>query len=91
VRLRRLYHGRVDLDGGVLTGTSGSPALSEGQHIIISAYLDESRGWWVPHGAFEVRGGRVLRLDMRWRTEDYNSVDDFVAALADPPPTKLPE
>ena len=91
VRLRRPNHGQVMLDGYVLTVTSGPPALSEGQHVIISAYFDETRGWWVPHGAFEVRGGRVLHLDARWHTQDYNSVDDFAAALADPPPTKLPE
>ena len=91
VRLRRPYHGRVILDGGVLTVTSGSPTLEVGQHLIVSAYFDETRGWWVPRGAFEVRGGRVLHLDQQLQTQDYNSVDDFVAALADPPPTKLPE
>ena len=61
------------------------------QHVIISAYFDETRGWWVPHGAFEIRGGRVLRLDKRRQTQGYNSVDDFAAALADPPPTEFPE
>ena len=91
VRLRRPNHGQVMLDGYVLTVTSGPPALSEGQHVIISASFDETREWWVPHGAFEVRDGRVLHLDKRWQTQDYNSVDEFAAALADPPTTKLPE
>ena len=91
VRWRRPNHGQVMLDGYVLTVTAGPPVLSEGQHVIISAYFDETRGWWVPHGAFEVRDGRVLHLDKRWQTQDYDSVDDFAAALADPPPTKLSE
>jgi hypothetical protein len=89
--LRRPNHGQVILDEGVLTVTSGPPARSEGQHVIISAYFDDTRGWWVPHGAFEIQNGQVLRLDKRWQTQDYKSVAEFAAALADPPPTKLPE
>jgi hypothetical protein len=40
---------------------------------------------------FEVRDGRVLHLDVRLQRKDYDSVDDFAAALANPPPTRLPE
>ena len=90
VRVRRPYHGRVILDGGVLTVTSGSPTLEIGQHIIVSAYFDETRGWWVPRGTFEVRGGRVLHLDEDFQTKDYDSVEEFTTALANPPRTIHP-
>ena len=91
VRLRRPYHGRVELDNGVLTVNSGSPTLEVGQHIIVSAYFDETRGWWVPHGTFEVLGsGRVVHLDQKLQTEDYDSVEQFAAALANPPRTTHP-
>jgi hypothetical protein len=61
--------------------------LKVGQHVIVSAYFDETRSAWVPFGAFEVRQGRVVRLDERLQTRDYDSVEDFVTALANPPPT----
>ena len=67
VRLRRPYHGRVILDGGVLGVTSGAPTLEVGQHIIVSAYFDETRGWWVPHGTFEVRADGYCTLIMTSR------------------------
>jgi hypothetical protein len=89
LRLRRPYHGRVVLDNGVLTVTSGSPTLIVGQHVIVSAYVDETRGWWVPLGAFEVRDGRVWHLDESFHTKDYESVEDFAKALANPPPTTV--
>ena len=91
VRLHRLYHGRVVLDGGVLTATTDplGPTLSVGQHIIVSAYFDNFKGWWSPFGFFEVRDGRVLNLDNRVHTKNYNSVEDFAAALANPPPTTV--
>ena len=91
VRLHRLYHGRVVLDGGVLTATTDplGPTLSVGQHIIVSAYFDNFKGWWSPLGYFEVRDGRVLNLDNRVHTKNYNSVEDFAAALANPPPTTV--
>lgn len=90
VRVRRPYHGRVILDGGVLTVTSGSPTLDVDQHIIVSAYFDGTRGSWVLHGTFEVRDGRVLHLDERFQTRDYDSVEEFTAALANPPRTTHP-
>jgi hypothetical protein len=92
VRLQRRYHGRVVLDGGVVTATAhpGGPTLSVGQHIIVSAYFDRSKGWWSPFGFFEVRDGRVLNIDNRVQTKGYNSVEDFAAALANPPPTTVP-
>ena len=92
VRLQRRYHGRVALDGGVVTATTdpAGPVLSVGQHIIVSAYFDRYKGWWSPFGYFEVRDGRVLNLDNRVHSKDYDSVEDFAAALADPPPTTVP-
>jgi hypothetical protein len=44
----------------------------------------------VPHGTFEVRDGRVLRLDERLQTKDYDSVEEFTTALANPPRTIHP-
>jgi hypothetical protein len=38
-------------------------------------------------GVFEVRDGRVVALETRMYTLDYDSVDAFAAALANPPPT----
>ena len=92
VRLRRRYHGRVVIDGGVVTVTAhpGGPTLSVGQHIIVSAYFDQSKGWWSPFGFFEVQDGRVVNIDNRVQTKAYNSVEEFAAALANPPPTTLP-
>jgi hypothetical protein len=89
VRLRRRYHGRVVLDGGVITATSqpSGPTLSVGQHIIVSAYFDDSKGWWSPFGFFEVRDGRVVNIDNRIQIKAYDSVEDFAAALVNPPPT----
>jgi hypothetical protein len=92
VRVRRSYHGQVTLDGGVVTATSrpAFPTLTVGQHVIVSAYFDESRGWWVPFGVFKVQDGRVLRLDERGpQTKDYDSVEEFATALANPPPTTV--
>jgi hypothetical protein len=91
VLLRRRYHGRVVLDGGVVTATAhpGGPTLSVGQHIIVSAYFDDSKRWWSPFGFFEVRDGRVLNIDNRVQTKAYDSVEDFAAALANPPPTTV--
>jgi hypothetical protein len=89
VRLRRRYHGRVVLDGGVVTAASdpSGPTLSVGQHIIVSAYFDDSKGWWSPFGFFEVRDGRVVNIDNRIQMKAYDSVEDFAAALVNPPPT----
>jgi hypothetical protein len=91
VRLQRRYDGRVVLDGGVLTATAypEGPTLSVGQHIVVSAYFDQSKGWWSPFGFFEVRDGRVRHLDNHLQTKDYDSVEDFAAALANPPPTTV--
>jgi len=91
VRLQRRYHGRVVLDGGVVTATTDAdgPTLTVGQHII-SAYFDQYMGWWSQFGFFEVQDGRVVNIDNRVRTKAYNSVDEFAAALAHPPPTTVP-
>jgi len=59
------------------------------QHIIVSAYFDNYKKWWSPFGYFEVRDGRVLNLDHRMHTKDYDSVQAFEAALANPPPTTV--
>jgi hypothetical protein len=61
-----------------------------GQHIIVSAYFDQSTGSWSPFGFFEVQDGRVVNIDNRVQTKAYNSVEEFAAALANPPPTTLP-
>jgi hypothetical protein len=87
VRLRAIYHGRVDLDGGSISHSSGFPTLRVGQHVITSALFHADFAVWTPFGVFEVRDGRVLALDTRSHTPDYESVDAFAVALANPPPT----
>jgi hypothetical protein len=87
VRLRAQYSGRVAVEGGMITSRSGFPTLHVGQHVILSAYFDRDRGSWEPFGAFEVRDGRVVHLDSGLQTRDYESVEEFAAALANPPPT----
>ena len=87
VRLRAHNHGRVTLDGGVVTANSGFPTLKVGQHVIVSAYFDATRRAWAPFGVFEVQDGRVVHLDGRLQTKDYESVEAFAAEVANPPPT----
>ena len=87
VRLRAHDHGRVTLDGGVVTANSGFQMLKVGQHVIVSAYFDASRRTWAPFGVFEVRDGRVVHLEPRLQSKDYESVEAFAAAVANPPPT----
>jgi hypothetical protein len=87
VRLREPYHGRVGVDGGTITDTSEFPTLRVGQHVIVSALLDRGLGKWRPFGLFEVREGRVVHLESRLQTRDYESVEEFAAALANPPLT----
>ena len=65
------------------------PTLAVGQHVIVSAYFDEAKGWWAPFGFFEVRNGRVRHIDNRLQKKDYDSVEDFAAALANPPATTV--
>jgi hypothetical protein len=87
VRLRARFHGRVAVDGGAITDNSGFPRLHVGQHVILSGYFSADTGQWEPFGAFEVREGRVVHLDAGLQTRDYESVEEFAAALANPPPT----
>jgi hypothetical protein len=87
IRLHVPNHGRVIVDGGSITERTGFPTLTVGQHVIVSAYFDLYRGQWSPFGVFEVRDGRVIRLQTLLQTPDYESVDEFAAALANPPPT----
>jgi hypothetical protein len=61
--------------------------LKVGQHVIVSAYFDASRRTWAPFGVFEVRDGRVVHLEPRLQIKDYESVEAFAAAVANPPPT----
>lgn len=42
-----------------------------------------------PFGFFEVRDGRVLHLDNQLQTKDYDSIEGFAAALANPPATTV--
>jgi hypothetical protein len=88
--LRQPTHGRVVLDGGVVIVESGFPNLEPGQRIIVSAYFRSDINAWAPFGVFEVRDGRVVPLPGRRErlgTREYESVELFAAALADPPPT----
>lgn len=87
VRFRAPYHGRVTLEGGSISDSTGSPKLRVGQHVITSAAFNAEFGEWTPIGAFEVRDGRVVALDTRLHTPDFESVDAFALALANPPPT----
>lgn len=95
VRLRSPHHGRVVLDGGVITATSWFSPLKVGQHVIVSAYFEAILGAWVPFRAFEVREGRVVPLEGGSRQpgydrlESYDSLEAFAAALANPPPTVI--
>jgi hypothetical protein len=90
VRLRALHHGRVQVEGGSITDHSDFPALRVGQHVIASAHFYADLAEWVPVGVFEVREGRVVALERRPYMLDYDSVDAFAAAMANPPPTVLP-
>jgi hypothetical protein len=87
VRLRAPFHGRVAVAGGAITDNSGFPRLHVRQHVILSGYLNPDTQEWQPFGAFEVRGGRVVSLDSRLQMRDYESVEEFAVALANPPPT----
>jgi hypothetical protein len=92
VRLRNPYDGRVVVDGGSITNhrmynSSAFPTLHAGQHVIVSAYFDRQLSDWVPFGLFEVREGRVVSLESHLQTRDFESVEDFTAALANPPLT----
>jgi hypothetical protein len=91
VRLRKSTHGKVVLEGGVATASSGFPNLQAGQHIIVSAFLAPETKTWVPFGVFEVRENRVVPLpDQRgFQLKQYDSIEDFAVALADPPRTVL--
>ena len=87
VRLRALHHGRVVVEGGSISDSSGFPTLRVGQHVITSATFNANFGEWIPFGVFEVRDGRVVALYPRLETGDYDSVEAFAVALANPPPT----
>lgn len=87
VRFRAPNHGRVTLEGGSISANSGFPTLRVAQHIITSAHFNADLGEWIPFGVFEVRDGRVLALEARLHTPDYESVEEFAVALANPPPT----
>jgi hypothetical protein len=70
-----------------VTDTAGYPSLTVGQHIIVSAFFGELAKAWLPWGFFEVREGRVVSLQSHLLVKDYDSVEAFAAALANPPPT----
>ena len=91
--LRQITHGRVVLEGGVVTADSGFPHLKAGQHIIVSALFRSDMSAWAPFGVFEVREGRVVPLPgrrERLATKEYESLELFAAALANPPATVDP-
>jgi hypothetical protein len=79
----------VTVEGGSISASSGFPTLRVGQHVITSAHFNADLGEWIPFGVFEVRDGRVLALETRLHAPDYDTVDAFAVALANPPPTVL--
>jgi len=87
VRVRALSHGRLALEGGVVTQGTGFPMLEPGEHVIVSAYFDRDVGQWIPFGVFTVRDGRVIHREPRLELGDYETVAEFASALANPPPT----
>ena len=87
IRVRALYHGRLTLEGGVVTQHTGFRMLQPGEHVILSAYFSAGVGQWLPFGVFTVQDGRVMHLEGRLQVGDYNSVAAFASALANPPPT----
>lgn len=88
VRIRALYHGRVALEGGIVTQGTGFRMLALGEHVILSAYLNRDVGQWLPFGVFTVRDGHVISLQRGLDLGDYESVAQFASALANPPPTR---
>jgi hypothetical protein len=86
VRVRKLYHGRLALEGGVVTQGTGFRMLTPGQHVIVSAYFNRDVGQWLPFGVFSVRDGRVIP-EPGLQLGDYETVAQFASALASPPPT----
>lgn len=87
IRVRALYHGRLGLEGGVVTQGSDFRMLSPGEHIIVSAYFSDYAQQWRPFGVFTIADGRVVHLEARLQLRDYESVDQFAGAVANPPPT----
>ncbi len=89
VRVRALYHGRLALEGGVVTQGTGFRMLRTGEHVILSAYFDPEVGQWLPFGVFTVRDGRVIHLEGGLQVGDYESVAAFASALTNPPATPV--
>jgi hypothetical protein len=91
IRLRKSTLGRVELEGYVVTASSGFPMLTAGQHVIVSALFNPDMKTWAPFAAFEVRDGRVVALPgQSIGPKEYGSVEVFAAALANPPATIVP-
>ena len=88
VKLRVTHQGTVHVDGGTITDARNSPTLQKGQHLVLSGYYCREVGEWMPLGIFEVRDGRVIRLQEKLE-RDYASVDDFAAALASLAPARI--
>jgi hypothetical protein len=87
IRVRALYHGRLALEGGVVTQRTEFRMLEPGEHVILSAYFNRDVGQWLPFGVFTVQKGRVIHLESRLQVGDYETVAQFATALANPPPT----
>lgn len=87
VSLRIPHQGTVRVDGGTITDRTNFPTLQVGQHLIASAYYCRELAAWVPLGVFEVREGRVIRLEQQALERDYATVEEFATALANPPLT----
>jgi hypothetical protein len=87
VRVRALYHGRLALEGGVVTQGTAFRMLARGEHVIVSAYFSREVGQWRPFGVFTVQDGRVIHLEHGLQVGDYESVAEFANSLANPPHT----
>jgi hypothetical protein len=88
IRVRAVHHGRLALEGGVVTQSTEFRMLEPGEHVIVSAHFSPGLGQWRPFGVFTVRDdGRVIHLEGRLHVGDYESVAAFASALANPPQT----
>jgi hypothetical protein len=91
VRFRMANQGTVMLEGHTIRAWEAhQPVLKIGDHIITSLMFYTEIGWWTPLGVFAVRDGHVVPLSEQLESKEYDSVDQFAALLANPPPVNAP-
>jgi hypothetical protein len=91
VRFRVANQGTVMLEGHTIRATEAhAPVLKIGDHVITSLLFYTEIAWWTPLGVFAVRDGRVVPLSEQLERREYDSVDQFAAVLANPPPVNAP-